>query len=99
MFGFDYAAEAENDLAGLRAADRKWILDEMEIQLRHQPTQLSRNRKPLWGINPPWEHVPPVWEIRVGEYRVFYDVDEAARVVHVRAVRHKPLHRTTGEIL
>jgi hypothetical protein len=53
----------------------------------------------LSGLVPPWEHVPPVWELRIGELCVFYDVDEAAQVVSVRAVRHKPAHRTTEEIL
>ena len=47
----------------------------------------------------PWEHLEPVWELRDGEYRVFYDVDEAAAVIKVRAIRHKPPHKTTEEIL
>ena len=36
-----------------------------------------------------WEHVPPVWQLRVEDWRVFYDVDERARQVIVRAVRRK----------
>jgi len=43
--------------------------------------------------------VVPIWELRVGEFRVFYDVDEEAQTVFVRAVRHKPPHKTTEEIL
>lgn len=39
------------------------------------------------------------WELRVGEYRVFYDVQEQARLVTVRAIRLKPPHKTTEEIL
>jgi mRNA-degrading endonuclease RelE of RelBE toxin-antitoxin system len=53
----------------------------------------------LRGLHPPWQHLEPVWELRVGEYRVFYDVDEASKLVMVRAVRHKPPHATTEEIL
>ena len=53
----------------------------------------------LIGLIPPWEHVEPIWELSVGEYRVFYDVDEAAMVVNIRAIRRKPAHRTTEEIL
>jgi mRNA-degrading endonuclease RelE of RelBE toxin-antitoxin system len=53
----------------------------------------------LVGLSPPWEYVPPIWELRVGEHRVFYDVDEEAMVVIVRAIRHKPPHKTTEEIL
>jgi mRNA-degrading endonuclease RelE of RelBE toxin-antitoxin system len=48
---------------------------------------------------PPWEHIEPVWELRVGEYRVFYDVNEETAVVMIRAIRHKPPHKTTEEIL
>jgi mRNA-degrading endonuclease RelE of RelBE toxin-antitoxin system len=48
---------------------------------------------------PPWTAEPPIWELRVGEYRVFYDVSPEAKVVYVRAVRRKPPHRTTEEIL
>jgi hypothetical protein len=32
----------------------------------------------------------------VGEYRVFYDVDEPGQVVYVRAVRRKEQGQTTG---
>ena len=75
------------------------ILDKIEEQLTHEPTRETRNKKMLVGLAPPWEHVQPVWELRVGENRVFYDVDEDASVVIVRAVRYKPPHKTTEEIL
>jgi hypothetical protein len=58
-----------------------------------------RNRKLLPGLRPPWEQELPVWELRVGEWRVFYDVDVAQCIVTVRAIRHKPPHATTEEIL
>ena len=48
---------------------------------------------------PPWPADPPVWELRVGAYRVFSDVDEEQKVVSVRAVRRKAGGRTPGEIL
>ena len=51
------------------------------------------------GLTPPWEHVEPVWELRVGEFRVFYDVSEEESRVIVRAIRRKPPHKTTEEIL
>ncbi len=50
------------------------------------------------GDDPP-DAVPPIWELRVGDWRVFYDVEEKAGKVFVRAVRHKPPHKTTEEIL
>jgi mRNA-degrading endonuclease RelE of RelBE toxin-antitoxin system len=99
MFSIDYAKGVANDLAGLRAFERRQMLDQIEEQLTHQPTQETRNRKLLPGLKPPWDEELPVWELRVGEYRVFYDVDDAERLVTVRAIRRKPPHATTEEIL
>jgi len=59
----------------------------------------TRNHKMLPGLQPPWDQELPIWELRVGEYRVFYDVQEQARLVTVRAIRLKSPHKTTEEIL
>lgn len=99
MYDIDYAAGVAEDLAGLRAFDLARILDEIEQQLTQQPTQETRNKKLLPGLKPPWDQELPVWELRAGEYRVFYDVDDAERLVTVRAIRRKPPHATTEEIL
>ena len=99
MFTIEYAEGVADDLAGLRAFDRNQILDRIEEQLSHQPTQETRNRKPLVGLIPPWDHVPPIWELRVGEHRAFSDVDEGEGRVAVRAIRPKPPGKTTEEIL
>ena len=99
MFSIQYAKGVGNDLAGVRAFDRRQIYDRIEDQLTHQPTSESRNKKILIGLIPPWVHVAPTWELRIGEFRVFYDVNETDCRVTVRAIRQKPLHRTTEEIL
>jgi mRNA-degrading endonuclease RelE of RelBE toxin-antitoxin system len=99
MYDIDYAAGVAEDLAALRAFERARILDEIEEQLTEQPTQETRNKKLLPGLKPPWDQELPVWESRAGEYRVFYDVDDAERLVTVRAIRRKPPHATTEEIL
>ena len=62
------------------------------------PTMESRRRKTLLGVDPPWDQVGPVWQLRIGEFRVFYDVDDRLEQVVVRAVRRKA-RKTTGEIL
>lgn len=99
MYAIEYAEGVADDLARLRVYERQQILDRIDRQLKHEPTRKTKNRKPLIGMIPPWEHVEPVWELRVGEYRVFYDVDEMASVVMIRAIRHKPPHKTIEETL
>ena len=74
-------------------------LDRIEEQLSNDPLRVTRRRKILIGLVPSFEAVPPIWQLAVGEYRVFYDVSQERRTVYVRAVRHKPPHRMTEEIL
>ena len=87
------------DVASLRAYDRQQSLDHLAEQLTYEPPTKTRNRKPLPGLMPPWEYIEPVWELRLGEYRVFYDVEEQMFLVKIRAIRRKPPHKTTEEIL
>lgn len=99
MFNIVFAEGVADDLRALRPFDRTHVLNEMDRHLVHQPTLETRAKKMLRGLTPPWEHVPPVWELRVSEYRVLYDVDEIAGQVIVRTVRRKPPHLVTEQIL
>ncbi len=98
-YTIEYAEGVAGDLADLHAYERKSILAAIEKQLLHEPTRGTRHRKILVGLVPPWEHVPPVWQLSIGAYRVFYDVDEESSAVVIRAIRYKPPHKTTEEIL
>jgi mRNA-degrading endonuclease RelE of RelBE toxin-antitoxin system len=99
MFTIEYAKGVAEDLKNIRAYERVQILDGIDKQLMHEPSVQTRNRKILVGLIPPWEYIEPVWELRIGEYRVFYDVDEESSAVIVRAIRHKPANKKTEEIL
>ena len=61
--------EAEEDLAKLRATDQKRISDAIVTQLTHQAEVESRHRKRLR------ENPIASWELRVEDFRVFYNVD------------------------
>jgi len=41
----------------------------------------------------------PVWQLRVGDYPVFYDVDDSEHTVYIRAVREKKTDQTTEDII
>lgn len=98
MFTIRLAELAREHLAELRPFERNRILDEIDALLRSRPSVGTTRRKLLVGATPSFEHVQPVWQLRVGDFRVIYDVDENDRVVTVRAVLHKG-SKTTGEIL
>jgi len=98
VFTLLYDEAAEDDLRALRAYETRRILDEVEDQLANEPATPSRRKKLLEGLVPPWETVRPVWQLRIGDFRVFYDVEEAHREVIVRAIRRKG-KKTTKEIL
>lgn len=73
-------------------------MDEVDTHLTKRPAMATRRKKLLEGLVPPWDAVRPVWQFRVGDFRVFYDVDEERQEVVVRAIRRKGT-KTTGEIL
>ena len=99
MYAIRFAVDVIKDLRNLSAYRRNRILEVLETQLSHEPSSPTRNRKLLVNLIPPWDAEPPIWELRVGEYRVFYDVSEAEKTVYVRAVRRKPPGKKTEEIL
>jgi mRNA-degrading endonuclease RelE of RelBE toxin-antitoxin system len=99
MYEVKYAEDVSKDLKELTAFKRTEILDRIDQELVNEPTRETRNKKVLADVEPPWPFKEPLRELRVGDYRVFYDVDLHASQVVVRAIRHKPAHKTTKEIL
>jgi mRNA-degrading endonuclease RelE of RelBE toxin-antitoxin system len=99
MYAIRFAVDVIKDLKKLSAYRRNLVIEAIETQLEHEPTSPARNRRLLVNLIPPWDAVPPIWELRVGEYRVFYDVSEEEKTVYVRAIRRKPSGKRTEEIL
>ena len=98
-FAVEFSEGVKKDLAHLRAYDCRILLEAIEMQPTHTPHVETKKRKLLHNLIPPFEAIPPIWQLHVGTFRVFYDVNEEARKVYVRAIRRKPLHLTTEEIL
>ena len=69
-YEIEITEEAESDLDVIRAFYREEILKGMEDHLRFEPTRKSRSRiKRLELLD------SPAYRLRVGDYRVFYDVE------------------------
>ncbi len=109
---WDQAAKEDMERMKLRAFDVGPIVDAVEEQLTYQAERETKRKKIIRpGQQLPFEHAEPVWQLRVGEFRVFYDVSkqhegqeadeprEHEGVVTIRAVRRKPRHKTTREVL
>ena len=90
---------ALDELRAIEVHYRRRISDAIESQLLHEPARTSKNRKRLDGIEAGFEHVQPIWELRVGDWRVFYDIEEADGIVNIRAVRRKDPGKRTEDII
>jgi mRNA-degrading endonuclease RelE of RelBE toxin-antitoxin system len=80
-YRIEWTHEAREQLRAMGVRDRAAVVDTVPPALQYQPTLIARNRKLLKA-----NEVAP-WELRVGNWRVFYDVQERPeRIVSVRAV-------------
>ena len=87
-----YATAAIDDLRGMRAFNRREILDGVELHLRHDPTFVSQSRikamaQPFWSE----------YRLRIGDFRVYYDVDQVGRLVNVLRILMKTTTQTRGD--
>ncbi len=80
-YRIEYSPDAEDHLRLLTARQQAIVVDTVDRQLIDKPTVVTRNRKPM-RPNP----MAP-WELRIGNLRVYYDVEEEPEaVVYIRAV-------------
>lgn len=83
-YRIEYDHMAVDELKALRRLDRVAVLDAIERHLQDQPDRVGRSA--IKKLDPP---VLADYRLRVGEYRVFYNVDEDRQVVLVVAIRYK----------
>ena len=65
-----FAPDADQALRKIRAYDRVAVLEAIERHLRHEPTRASKSRV---RVLRDMRH--PRYRLRIGDLRVFYDVD------------------------
>lgn len=80
-YRIEYSPEVENHLCALTTRQQATVLDTIEKQLTYQPTIETKNRKPMRP------NLLAPWELRIGTFRVYYDVEEKPEpIVRIRAV-------------
>jgi mRNA-degrading endonuclease RelE of RelBE toxin-antitoxin system len=82
-YRIELTEDAKVDLAYYMVFERKIIVSDIRKQLTDQPDLETKNRKSLR------EKPIGTWELRVGKYRVFYELDRAARVANIVSIGHK----------
>ncbi len=83
MFEIEFTHSARQDLKALRKFEQQIILDGIYEQLQFEPTVETPNRKRLQPND------IADWELRLGKFRVFYDVEEQVKIVAIQAVGFK----------
>jgi len=74
-----FARSARRELERLEASVARRIIVRIEA--------LASNPRPPGCVK--LQGADDLWRMRVGEYRVIYSIDDAARLVDVSAVRHR----------
>lgn len=75
-----FSEEAESHLQFLTVRDQRIVIDAIEEQLPYEPTVLTKNRQPMRS-NP-----VAAWKLRIGNLRVYYDVEEPEQMVQILAI-------------
>ncbi len=86
-FSLQFTPDAIDDIRQFRKHQQRQILDGIEARLTHQPAEETRNSKKLRP------NALAEWELRLGEFRVFYDVDDQQRTVRIEVVGRKAGNR------
>jgi mRNA-degrading endonuclease RelE of RelBE toxin-antitoxin system len=82
-FSVEFSRPAQEHLRQFRKRDQRIIIDAIAVQLSQQPDHPTRHRKVLEK-----NELAP-WELRVGDFRVFYDVDHDAGKVIIVGIGEK----------
>lgn len=87
QFFLDFTESAWGDLGFFRKYEQNIITEGIHVQLSYEPDRETRHRKPLE------ENALADWELRIGDYRVFYDIDLAKTTVKIKAIGYKEHNR------
>jgi len=83
MYQIEYTPQAIEDLKYFKKHEQQQILGEIPVQLRYEPSVETRNRK---RTRP---NTIAGWELRIAEFRVFYNVEEQVQIVEIKRIGEK----------
>ncbi|MEQ8537167.1 MAG: type II toxin-antitoxin system RelE/ParE family toxin [Coleofasciculus sp. D1-CHI-01] len=83
MFEIELTDQAIEDLQWFKKHQQNVIIDGIETNLGYEPATETRNRKRLRPND------TAEWELRLGVYRVLYNVEEKVRIVSIERIAAK----------
>ena len=99
-YRIEFSVDSQREFERLKVFKRRRVFDAIQQQLGNEPDVPSRNRKCLGDqVTANFIYVPPLWELRVDDVRVFYEVDAKVSAVFILAVRLKPPTKSTAQVL
>jgi len=84
MYQIEFTPDAIEDLTYFRKFEQNIIVNAIQTKLPYEPTIPTRN---CFRRDPP---TIADWELRVREFRVFYNVQEIVQVVRIERIGEKP---------
>ena len=86
MYTIEFTTEAEADLRWFSRREQNMVLEGIKNHLVYEPLKVTRNQHPCRED----ETMIADWELRLGVYRTYYNVDEADLVVVIERIGSKP---------
>jgi mRNA-degrading endonuclease RelE of RelBE toxin-antitoxin system len=83
MYDVEFTSEAIEDVKSFRKSEQQTIISGIDTQLKYEPTVETRNRFPMRPND------VAEWELRIGKYRVFYNVETLVKIVSIEVVGFK----------
>ena len=83
MFSIEFTEQAKQDLKWFRKVEQRIILSGIYENLSYEADIATRNRKPLRPNS------TATWELRIGDFRVLYNMDQGIQIVSIERIGQK----------
>ena len=87
MYDIEFTPDAFEDLKTFRKFEQQKVISGIDTQLKGEPTVETHNR---FRMRP---NDVAEWELRLGRYRVFYNVEEVIHIVSIEVIGFKSGNR------